>query len=151
LKKELWKQEMPKGFRAHKYVAGPDGEYKRDPSYVGENAWATETNETVEQVVASGNLNDEEKAELLEFLNEGRAEKGLPLYDSDFKVEGPDNSSLENSNGIAAGQFLGLINLWFHISYVEILVSIHCKVDVSIPHGSLPLSRSNFKPMKTVT
>ena len=88
-------------------MAGPDGEYKRDPTYVGENAWATETNESVEQVVAAGNLNDEEKAELLEFLNEGRAEKGLPLYNSEFKVEGSDDdSALANSNDLTAGQFL---------------------------------------------
>jgi hypothetical protein len=57
----------------------------------------------VEQVVAAGNLNDEEKAELLEFLNEDRAEKGLPLYNSEFKVEGSDDdSALDNSNDLTA-------------------------------------------------
>lgn len=100
---------MPEGFRAHKFVAGPDGEYKRDPTYVGENAWATESNETVEQVVAAGNLNDEEKAELLQLLNESRTEKGLPLYNSEFKLEGHDNSSLENSNDLTAGKLLVLL------------------------------------------
>lgn len=118
MKQELWKQEMPEGFRAQKFVKGPDGEYKRDPTYVGETAWLTDTSETVQQIVEkeakAGNLNEEERAELLGFLNEGREEKGLPLYNSDFKLEGIEETSSSN-DVTAAGQLPGFI---LHLFFV---------------------------------
>lgn len=118
MKQELWKQEMPEGFRAQKFVKGPDGEYKRDPTYVGETAWLIDTSESVQQIVAkeakAGNLNEEERAELLGFLNEGREEKGLPLYNSDFKLEGIEVTSSSN-DVTAAGQLLGFI---LHLFFV---------------------------------
>lgn len=75
----MWRDQMPEGFRAQKYVAGPDGEFKRDPSYVGENAWAEsdDEEETVEQIVEEAGLTEEEKAELAELIAENRAERGL--------------------------------------------------------------------------
>lgn len=106
LKKGLWREETPEGFRAHKYVKGPDGEYKRDPNFVGENAWDDSENEPLDKLVEEGNLNDEEKAELLGILNENRSARGLPPLNSEFKEERPENDSLDNSNDLIAGQFL---------------------------------------------
>jgi len=71
---------MPEGFRAQKFVKGPDGEYKRDPSYVGENAWADDEDdddETLEQIIESGGLTEEEKAELQELIEENNRARGL--------------------------------------------------------------------------
>jgi hypothetical protein len=80
LKKGLWREQMPEGFRAQKFVKGPDGEYKRDPSYVGENAWADDEDdddETLEQIIESGGLTEEEKAELQELIEENNRARGL--------------------------------------------------------------------------
>ncbi|KAG0583886.1 hypothetical protein KC19_3G168900 [Ceratodon purpureus] len=115
LKKGMWRQEMPEGFRAIKYVKGPDGEYKRDPNFVGENAWDDDENENenepLDKLVEEGDLNDEEKAELLEILNVNRAAKGLPPLNSEFKEEKPENEndSLDNSNDLIAGAATGTI------------------------------------------
>lgn len=108
LKKELWKQQQPEGFRARKYVRGPDGEYKRDPTYVGEDAWTEDDDTPLGQLIAHGNLNDEEKAELLELLNGNRAEKGLPPLNSEFKEEGSADSLDASHDPLVAGHFLGL-------------------------------------------
>jgi hypothetical protein len=104
----MWRQETPEGFRAHKYVKGPDGEYKRDPNFVGENAWDEDDseNEPLDKLVEEGNLDDEEKAELLEILNGSRALRGLPPLNSEFKEEKTENDSLDNSNDPIAGLFL---------------------------------------------
>ena len=117
LKKELWKQEMPEGFRAQKFVKGPDGEYKRDPNFVGENAWDDSENKPLDELVQEGNLNDEEKAELLEILNENRALRGLPPLNSEFKEEMPENDSLNNSDDLITGQFLDYECYCSSISY----------------------------------
>lgn len=103
LKKELWKQQQPEGFRARKYVRGPDGEYKRDPTYVGEDAWTEDDDTPLGQLIAHGNLNDEEKAELLELLNGNRAEKGLPPLNSEFKEEGSADSLDASHDPLVAG------------------------------------------------
>ncbi|KAJ7563243.1 hypothetical protein O6H91_03G102400 [Diphasiastrum complanatum] len=45
LKKALWRKHMPEGLRVKKFLPGPDGEYHRDESYVGEDAWEDSDNE----------------------------------------------------------------------------------------------------------
>lgn len=87
-------------------MKGPDGMYKPDPNFVGENAGDDPEDESLEKVIEDGNLDDEEKVELLGFLNENRAERGLPLLNSEFKEERRENDVLDNSSDYTAGLFL---------------------------------------------
>ncbi|KAM7532394.1 hypothetical protein LguiB_035804 [Lonicera macranthoides] len=52
-KKGLWRKTTPKGLKLKKLVEGPDGTLTQDASYVGDNAWDDETDETT-----MGNVND---------------------------------------------------------------------------------------------
>ena len=99
LKKGLWREQMPEDFLAQKWVAGPDGEYKRDPTYVGENAWAEsdDEGESVEKIAEEGGLTEEEKAELDEIINMTRAHRGLPPRGT--KVMPPAESFDNEANG----------------------------------------------------
>lgn len=72
-KKGLWKKTTPKGLKLKKLVEGPDGTLTQDTSYVGDNAWDDETDETTMGNVKditdiNVRLNTEEKRVLQEGL-----------------------------------------------------------------------------------
>ncbi|GAB4836756.1 ATP-dependent zinc metalloprotease FTSH 12, chloroplastic [Ancistrocladus abbreviatus] len=82
LKKGIWRKTMPKGLKMKKFIEGPNGTLIHDSSYVGEDAWdddMDQTLKTMKKIIDDGvRLNAEQKKEV-------EGELGVEAQDQDVK------------------------------------------------------------------